>query len=302
MKDEAGNKFKGSRKSFEGGYLSRGSIACNGSVLLFHSSHYMHVFDCATGVRKKKEHYNSTSLISTYCNRANLYFHMDAACYSWLKKFKISGFKPRDITLKEVKELPDLPPVLDTIKKNIIDQIAEEQKSHEDDPEPAYQNQAMNQLFRQDAQFEFFKPQFEERKRTTMSPDNIDDICTAIIFSKMAFEARTVQYKIFLLKEKRLEGDEMLPFIKHPFSNYFSRTYLVALRESIEEQVQKLIQGPMDFIKQSNVLNILHIYSANINSLLACRINLKEIFEEKELKAIHNMQSKCLDSLQLIPG
>ena len=73
----------------------------------------MHVFDCGTGVRRKKEHYNSTSLISTYCTRSNYYFHMDAACYSWLKKFKLSGFKPRDLTKKDMKELPDLPVALE---------------------------------------------------------------------------------------------------------------------------------------------------------------------------------------------
>ena len=118
-KDEQNNRFKGSRKSYDNGYLAHGSIACNGNVLLFHSNHYMHVFDCGTGVRRKKEHYNSTSLISTYCTRSNYYFHMDAACYSWLKKFKLSGFKPRDLTKKDVKELPDLPVVLEQVKKDI---------------------------------------------------------------------------------------------------------------------------------------------------------------------------------------
>ena len=80
-KDDSNNYFKGSRKTHDGGYLSRGSIACNGSVLLWHSSHYMHVFDCATGIRKKKEHYNSTALISTYCTKTNYYFHMDGIYY-----------------------------------------------------------------------------------------------------------------------------------------------------------------------------------------------------------------------------
>ena len=42
-------------------------------------------------------------------------------------------------------------------------------------------------------------------------------------------------------------------------------------------------------MRQSNVLNLLHIYYANINSLIACRINLKELFDEQELKAITKM-------------
>ena len=47
---------------------------------------------------------------------------------------------------------------------------------------------------------------------------------------------------------------------------------------------------------------MIHIYSTNINSMLVCRINLKEIFDERELKAINAMQTKSLDTLQLIEG
>ena len=46
---------------------------------------------------------------------------MDAACYSWLKKFKISGFKPRVLGEKEAKSLPDVPVVLEKMKKEIVD-------------------------------------------------------------------------------------------------------------------------------------------------------------------------------------
>ena len=92
--------------------MKKGSIACNGQVLIWHSNHNWHVFDMSTGVRVYKEHMNSTALISTYDPKENKYYHMDAACYSWLKRWCINGFKPRVIK-KEVKELPDLPVVLD---------------------------------------------------------------------------------------------------------------------------------------------------------------------------------------------
>ena len=93
------------------GYLFQGSITCNSAVLVFHSNHNLHIFDMATGVRTRKEHLNSTPLISTYDPRDNYFYHMDAACYSWLKRFKLNGYKPRVIK-KEVKELPDLPLIL----------------------------------------------------------------------------------------------------------------------------------------------------------------------------------------------
>ena len=263
----------------------------------------MHVFDCATGVRKKKEHYNSTSLISMYCTRSNFYFHMDAACYSWLKKFKLSGFKPRDLTAKEVKELPDCPVVLDKMKQDIVDQIAEEKKSHEEEQQPGpYQNHILHQLLKQDGQFDLYKPPQEEQKRTTMSPDNITDICSTIIFSKMSGEARTAQFKITQLKDKRLEGEEMLPYIKAANAVYCSKSYLVALRQCLEEQIDSLNKDELTTQKQSNVLNLLHIYLTNINSLICCRINLKDIFDERELKAITSMQNTKLDSLKLIDG
>jgi hypothetical protein len=53
----------------------------------------MHIFDTVTGIRRKKEHYNSTNLISCYDPSSNYYYQMDAACYSWLKRFQLSGYK-----------------------------------------------------------------------------------------------------------------------------------------------------------------------------------------------------------------
>ena len=71
---------------------------------------------------------NSTALISTYDPKENKYYHMDAACYSWLKRWSVNGFKPRVIK-KEVKELPDLPVVLDAQKAEFLHQISEEKKA-----------------------------------------------------------------------------------------------------------------------------------------------------------------------------
>ena len=137
-KDSEQNYYKGSKKQKDlGGHLARGSIACNNDVLLWWSAHYFHVYDCSNGQRKKKEHCNSTSYITVYDPKENWYYYMDAACYSWLKRCKVNGFKPR-VLKKEAKELPDLPIVFDTSKSEILAQIEEEKKKEnpEDEKEP----------------------------------------------------------------------------------------------------------------------------------------------------------------------
>ena len=91
-----GEYYKGSKKNIEkGGHLARGSIACNGELLIFWTAHYFHVYEMSTGMRKKKDHVNSTSFITVYDAKENWYYYMDAACYSWLKRCRINGFKPR---------------------------------------------------------------------------------------------------------------------------------------------------------------------------------------------------------------
>lgn len=131
------NPFTGSRR--KEGYMKKGSIVCNGQVLIWHSNHNWHVFDCSTGVRIRKDHMNSTALVSAYDAKENWYYHMDAACYSWLKKWRVSGFKPRVLT-KVVKEHPDLPPVLDSIKGDILLFLTEEQKAKDEAQKKSEEN------------------------------------------------------------------------------------------------------------------------------------------------------------------
>ena len=112
FKNDGETPFIGKASRTDEHYLMKGSIACNGAVLIWHSMHRWHMFDVVTGTRFKKEHMNSTSLISTYDAKDNYYFHMDAACYSWLKRWKISGFKPRVLGSK-IKKMVELPVVFD---------------------------------------------------------------------------------------------------------------------------------------------------------------------------------------------
>ena len=53
------------------------------------------------------------------------------------------------------------------------------------------------------------------------------EICQAVILSKMNTDAQSATYKVKSLGEKKLIGEEMLPFFKAPFAVYGSKSYLV---------------------------------------------------------------------------
>lgn len=138
--------YSGSSKNIEnGGQLARGSFICNESVLLWWSAHNFHCYDMNTGVRKFKQHVNSTAFITCWDHKEEWYYNMDAACYSWLKRVKIAGFKNRD-TKKLKKDFPDLPIILDETKSEILKHIKLEQEKLEE-IEQANPVKARNDMF-----------------------------------------------------------------------------------------------------------------------------------------------------------
>ena len=74
---------------------------------------------------------------------------------------------------------------------------------------------------------------------------------------------------------------------------------MTLLREALEDHIDKLNEGKITLQKQSNVLNLLHIYQANINGMTACRIEMKEILPETEINLIHTFQYAQLESIKL---
>ena len=308
---------KGKQKE-KGGHLARGSMACNQEVLIWWSAHYFHVYEYATGIRKRKEHVNSTSYITFYDAKENWYYFMDAACYSWLKRCKIAGFKPRVLT-KQEKDLPDLPIVLDGLKGEILAQIKEENKleEKEDDSEEVKnkrrqeeekKKQPRNDLFellaRQDEEElkQWEVPVMHKAPRTTEPIANITEVSQAIILSKMGVEALSASFKVKSLGDKKLLKEEMLPYFKSAFAISCCKSYFILIRQSLAEHISKLSEGKITPIKQANVLNLLRIFQANIDCLTAIRIELKHILPESELKAIHELQTSQLEEIQLFEG
>ena len=61
---------------------------------------------------------------------------------------------------------------------------------------------------------------------------------------------------------------------------------MISLREALEEHIDKLNEGKIDLLKQSNVLNLLKVYLANMTSMTSLRIELVKMLSKKEVQLI----------------
>ena len=158
-------------------------------------------------------------------------------------------------------------------------------------------------LSKQDVQeLDAHQPQQEATKKTVEPIANINDVCLSIVLSKMSTEAQQASFKACALGDKKLLGEEMLPYFKAPFAIYGSKSYFILIREVLEEQLTKLDDGKITTDKQSNVLNLLRIYQANVECLVACRIEMKDILPETELRSIKAFQANKLEEVKLFDG
>ena len=138
----------------------------------------------------------------------------------------------------------------------------------------------------------FEAPKEEEKKEKAEPIANVCEISQAIILSKMSTDAQSASYKVNNLGDKKLLAEEMLPYFKTPYAIQCSKSYLVLVRQALEEHFTKLNEGRITTMKQSNVLNLIYIYQANIDCLTACRIEMKQILPEAELKLVHVFQTR----------
>ena len=74
-KDARMQCFKGRHKVVDREYLMRGSLACNGKVLVWHSRSKVHVFSLETGIRIKKMKVSESELLSSYDPADNYFYH-----------------------------------------------------------------------------------------------------------------------------------------------------------------------------------------------------------------------------------
>ena len=129
------------------------------------------------------------------------------------------------------------------------------------------------------------------------------DQAFAVILSKMGVEAQTALFKVKNLGSKQLVAEDMLPFFKRSYSVYCSRSYLILLRECLEQALEKISndQDQVSLFNQANALNLLYLYLANLQSLIACSIQFKIIFSEEEMKALKVLED-ALEKVKLFPG
>ena len=242
---------------------------------------------------------------------------MDAACYSWLKRHKVPGFKPKVVGEKVKKDLPELPIVFDEVKGEILNQIKEEenQGKPEDaeeikqwktlkDEKKKTRNDLFELLMKQDEEQinHWLPPEQEEVKRTTEPIANLHLVCESLILSTMGKGAQSVSYKARALGEKKLLNEEMLPYFKFPYAVQCTKSNMILVRQTLEKHLDQLSEGKVTTLKQSNAYNLIQIYQANIDCVTAIRIELKHFLPESELKAIHAMQYGKLEKVKLFEG
>ena len=93
-KNDSYEPFIGRRKVIDSNYLTNGSIACNGELLVWRSRRKIHIFSLETGVRLHKELVPPNIWISTHDNLDNYFYHTSHMCSPFgLERFRIEGFK-----------------------------------------------------------------------------------------------------------------------------------------------------------------------------------------------------------------
>ena len=199
--------------------------------------------------------------------------------------------------------MPKLPIVFDSHKGDIIAHFkeekkrlakVEEEKSEEEKKAEKVKGQRSDLfelLSKQDEKvLDLFAPEQDTKKKALRSLPDIEDICNAIVLSKMSLDAQSMSYKVNKLDDKNLIGEEMLEYYKAPYAVYCNKSYFILIRQALEDHMVKLKQGSITTVKQSNVLNLIKIYQANIDCARVCRINLREILPENEVNLINVFQ------------
>ena len=73
-----------------GGYFDRGMIACNGTLLVWHAKHNVHIFDLKTGNRKKRfDVHGGSNYLTCFDSVTSNFYSGDASVYSYWDVWKI---------------------------------------------------------------------------------------------------------------------------------------------------------------------------------------------------------------------
>ena len=58
-----------------------------------------------------------------------------------------------------------------------------------------------------------------------------------MILSKMGVDALSASYKVKSMGDKKLLGEEMLPYFKYAFSVSCCKSYFILIRETLQEHI-----------------------------------------------------------------
>lgn len=93
----------------------------------------------------------------------------------------------------------------------------------------------------------------------------------------------------------------MLAYVKTKFTVSMSKSYFIVLRKAICDLIDKVTTGRVTTTVQKNLLDLIHVFIANVECMVACRIQFPDLLPKDELRLLKQMQDK-LDEIQLFEG
>ena len=168
-------------------------------------------------------------MIGTYCLKSEFFFIMDTCSYSWLRRYKIKGFKNN--LIKKKKKMPKKVIVLDKLKSQILKEI---EAKKEKEPKTKRKTNVINTVLKGRI-FERMTPYVIEPDKdgnvpeeATLPPSEVKDLSktTATIILSYVGSSAYTSYK---RAEQRIDmkklpiGEEMLKYMKQKDNIYLNK-------------------------------------------------------------------------------
>ena len=187
-------------------------MTANDDVVIVQMSNRSYVWNLESGVLLTDFYVGD--LTGNYCPKKNIFYKMDLCSYSWLYTFTVKNFKPRDLTVKKKKKLPEQAILLDETKGLLRDEIKEylEASAKETKQSQVIVSLLQSQTYSRQQQY---KNDEEVPKLSESKCPDLDEVTKSIILSYV----KTHLYKDYLLASHKIEsktipvGEAMLPFM-----------------------------------------------------------------------------------------
>ena len=172
-------------------------MTANDDVVIVQMSNRSYVWNLESGVLLTDFYVGD--LTGNYCPKKNIFYKMDLCSYSWLYTFTVKNFKPRDLTVKKKKKLPEQAILLDETKGLLRDEIKEylEASAKETKQSQVIVSLLQSQTYSRQQQY---KNDEEVPKLSESKCPDLDEVTKSIILSYV----KTHLYKDYLLASHKI--------------------------------------------------------------------------------------------------